>query len=177
MSYEIAGVVGDVNPIQYGGWLVGLKATHVDAIVIEPIDWEENGKRQGDGVDCLTYTVALDRFKLVCDVADPINDAGFLVPDSWNNSWPWGPTNHEWWDEPEFHKNFTESTNLPWSDFVESICSDDPIKRACAWQEIASYYGIQNLDDQPIRETEAELKKKFALPFYRARKRGIRVYL
>ena len=177
MSYEIRAVVGDVNPIQYGGWLIGLKESHVDAIVIEPIDWEETGKRQGDGIDCLTYRVALDRFKLVCSVDDPINDTGFLVPDHWDNTWPWGPENHEWWDTPEFRQNFMDAMQLPWSEFTDSICSGDSVKRALAWKEISEFYGMHELDDQPIRETEAELRKRFALPFYRAKKRGVTVYL
>jgi len=37
MSFEIKDVIGDVNPLQYGGWLIGARPTHVDCVVIEPL--------------------------------------------------------------------------------------------------------------------------------------------
>lgn len=146
MSYEVLNVVGDVNPLQYGGWIVGSRSTHIDCLVIEPIDWED-GKRQGEGIDCLVYHVALDKES----------------PDG------------EWYDSPEFRKHL-EDGQITWEEFSKSIQNDDPAKRVWAWREIAEYHGIQNLDDCPTRETEAALRKRFALPFYRARKRGVTVY-
>ena len=172
MSYEVQGVVGDVNPLQYGGWLIGLRDTHVDCIVIEPIDWEENGKKQGEGIDCLTYRVCLDRFKVIGDIN---TRAEYLVPDRWDNSWSWGPDNTEWWDDTSFRESI-QNSGIGWDEFVTAICSTNPVHRAFAWQEIASYFGIQNLDDYPMREKESDLRRRFALPFYRARQRGITVY-
>jgi hypothetical protein len=167
MSYEIIGIVGDVNPLQYGGWLIGARDTQIDCLAIEPIDWE-SGARQGEGIDCYIYRVALDRMKVIGDIATKTD---VMVCYHWRNEWTGAIVERvEWWDTAEFRKNFTEATSLPWSDFQDSICSENPVKRAYAWVEIAQYFGIQNLDDSPTRETEAELKKRFALPFYRARK-------
>lgn len=151
MAYEILAVIGDVNPIQYGGWLIGLRNTHVDCIVIEPIDWEENGK-QGEGIDCLTYRIALDRD---------------MNPDA-----EWYATS----GDSEGFKQDLVDMRVSWEEFKEYIGSEDKVKRAWAWKAIADYYGIQNLDDSPRREKESELRKRFALPFYRARQRKVTVY-
>jgi hypothetical protein len=167
MSYEIAAVVGDVNPIQYGGWLVGRGAHQVDAIVLEPIDWEEK-----ETTDVLVYLVALDRFKLVWSSA---TKAARLLPCEWDNTWHWGPDGHdEWFDTESFREHVAGF--VTWDEFTLLLCSEDPVQRAVAWKEIASYHGIENLDSQPSREKCSELVRRFALPFYRARKRGVTVY-
>ena len=151
MSFEIRDVIGDVNPLQYGGWLIGARSTHVDCIVIEPIDWEEKGK-QGEGIDCLVYRVALDKVD---------------NPDS-----EWFATS----DSADGFKGHLLDAGISWEEFKSFISSDDAVKRAWAWREVAQYYGINELDDTPTRETEASLRKRFALPIYRARKRGVHVY-
>lgn len=152
MSYEILDVLGDVNPLQYGGWLIGKDPTKVDCLVIEPIDWEENGKHQGEGIDCLVYSVALDK----CD--DPDSE--------------WFATS----DSGESFKAHLTDSGITWDEFKTAISSDNPVKRTYACREIAQYYGMAELDSCPQRITESELKKRYALPIYRARKRGVSVY-
>jgi len=168
---KVIGNIGDVNPLQYGAWIVlEPSEKYVDCIVIEPIDWEGNGK-QGESIDCLTYSVALDRFKLMSVIS---TRETVLTDYGWNNTWHWEPSG-EWFDSPEFRRNIDDS-GIGWDEFVTAICDESPVKRAWAHREIAQYYGIANYDDSPSRETEPALKKRFALPFYWARKRGVTVY-
>lgn len=160
MSYEIQAVLGDNNPIEYGGWLIGSHEGYVDCLVIEPIDWEDRGK-QGEGVDCFVYSIALDRYTL------PVTEDQVMRKMT-------GELTGEWWDTPMFREHIGQFTTT--EEFFRMIGSENPIERASAWKEIASYAGIRNLDPNPQRESADSLKKRFALPFFRARKRGVTVY-
>lgn len=152
MSYEVKAVIGDVNPLQYGGWIIGARETHIDCLVIEPIDWEDKGK-QGEGIDCLVYHIALDRD---------------MEPDT-----EWYATSS---NADGFKANLADK-GITWDEFKAYVSSEDSVKRAWAWKEVADYYGMENLDDCPTRESESSLRKRFALPFWRARKRGVTVYV
>lgn len=119
--------------------------------MIEPIDWEGKGG-QGEGVDCFVYRVALDR--------DTEPDTEWYATSSMADGF----------------RKYLADLNVSWEQFKDSISSDDPVRRAYAWRAISEYYGMGNLDDCPARESEASLRKRFALPFWRARRRGVTVY-
>tara|TARA_R110000824_G_scaffold173688_2_gene351820 strand:+ start:1156 stop:1557 length:402 start_codon:yes stop_codon:yes gene_type:complete len=48
-------------------------------------------------------------------------------------------------------------------DIAEDLCSDDPVVRARAYQSIAAHWGIVNFDQYPITLTRTECRRMYNL--------------
>lgn len=123
--------LGDVNPLEYGAILVLVDRTNAydpEMIVWHPSDEDE--KKCG----------MLARF-----VLEPIhvilnNDGTFTFGDNKSH-----PNNPAWWaDKAKDIASFV-GTTLP--EFAAAITSDDVTEVARAYDDIASYFGYHEFDD------------------------------
>lgn len=55
-----------------------------------------------------------------------------------------------------------ECTGISVEELIEAFCSDDPIARAFAYEQIGHYHGFENLDNYPLRLTREEAEKRYA---------------
>jgi hypothetical protein len=195
---RIIGSIGDCNPLAYGG---GVILDHGDGaptmVWFEPIEWEALD-RYGDPTQCEVYHVALDRRQMLGDVlmeedvytlshfTNPIPyseiDRDHARAESFGYAYggcPYPPASYtEWWDRSI--ADIAKSAGLTVGQLRESECSDNPECRAWFYWTVAQYHGWHELTAGEVQtERIADLRKRWALPMYWARKRKdapVRVY-
>lgn len=190
---KIVGVVGDINPLQYsGGVILDHGDGHPNLVWFTPIEWEHTDA-YGDPTECEVYVVALDRRQLLGDV-ETKQDVYTL--DHYRNAIPWGeiadsargtnavvshggcpypPREYtEWWDAS--YRDMAAYSGQDIESLHEAECSADPNKRAWFYAIVASYYGWHEVGGDADKVRIAELRKRWALRMWRARKQGVMVY-
>lgn len=190
MSIRIIGTIGDCNPLDYGG---GIVLDHGDGrptlVWFEPIPMGRGDPKQAE-----VYRVTLDRRQVLGDVgqgrdvftldhySNPIpyqlidrdhatGDFGYAF-----GGCPYPPSEYtEWWDTRI--QDIADNIGQTVEHLREMECSLDPMERAWFYFAIASYYGWHELTCGEVdTERIPELRKRWALRMYQARKRGIQVY-
>ena len=124
------GVVGDVNPVDYGGGLVFEDKTGVYAPEVEYYDRDSDD----DNAKIRVYRFSADKCTFVNGV---LSDNRF---------------------HPELPAWFADK--LPDGTTPDQFCSDDTMLRAWAWTEVGLYYGFENLDNYPVCLTRNEAIKR-----------------
>ena len=123
--------LGDVNPIDYGGYFV-----YVDTTGVYPPEAEVLISPDSDDAPegWTVYRFILDQ----CTFVD-----GVLSDNSFHPELP------AWWaDELPRLAAYNGQTELR---LVTDFCSDDPIARAWAYRSLGDYYGYHELDSYPLR--------------------------
>lgn len=160
-KWKLIANLGDVNPVDYGGYFVFVDETGVyppEAEYLEvdesafDFDDDEKGKRT-------VYRVILEK----CTFQNGV------LSDN-----PFHPNHPAWFFSTEEEKkarpqdshlgNVAEFIGTDEEELIEQFCSDDPIERAQAYRAVAEYYGWNNFDDYPLeftnrKEVEARYKK------------------
>jgi hypothetical protein len=164
-AVKVLGVVGDINFLDYGGTLIVENQGSIDGWHFEPNSEDES----------IVYLnqFTIESFKMVGDV-DTQKD--YCVLAGYTNDWVGNPSGREeWWVEEL--EDACKSYGVTVAEFYDCLLSDNPLKRAHAYDVIGSYHGYHELSGGDERtERTAEWRKRLALPCYRARKRGITVY-
>jgi hypothetical protein len=138
--------LGDVNPIDHGGYFVYRDKTGVyceEAELLESPDDDEDGTWR-------VYRFPLD----VCTFTDGI------LSDN-----PYHPSVSAWFAQPEsehrarpqdttYLSNVAECVGTDSADLTTMFCSTDPLKRAEAYRAVGEYHGFDNLDSDPIEFTD-----------------------
>lgn len=124
------GVVGDINPVDYGGGIVFEDKTGVYAPEVEYYE-RDNGAYLGK---IRVYRFSADK----CTFTNGVLSDNRFHPD------------HPVWF----------AGKLPDDTTPEQFCSEDTMTRAMAWTEVGLYYGFENLDNYPIYLTYNEAIKR-----------------
>ena len=134
--WKLVANLGDVNPLDYGGYFVYVDETGVYQPEAELLrEYDES------------YTV--HRFRLEqCTLTD-----GILSDNSFHPSHP------AWFADSLVSIKVYGGTE----DLIPLLCSADPIQRAIAYQAIGDYHGFENLDSYTITLTRKEVKKRYKL--------------
>lgn len=149
-EWELIANLGDVHPLDYGGYFIyrdktGVYPEEAELLILED-DSDENS----------TYTIyrtGLDRLKLV---------KGYLVPEKYDKGWPHPVERYDEW----FHKDLegvASFIGIDKKDLEAAFTSKDPLIRADAYQAIGDYHGWDNLDGGPltgVTRDEAEERYK-----------------
>lgn len=136
-KWKLVAQMGDVNPMDYGGFFVYVDETGVYAPEAESLELNEGGK----------YTA--HRFTL-----EPCTYIDGVLSDN-----PYHPKSAAWFaDDIEKIQACTGIDGL-----VALFCSQDPIERATAWRAVAEYSGLENLDSYPLTLTKKECKKRYGI--------------
>jgi hypothetical protein len=154
--------LGDVNPLDYGGYWIFEDATGVYPPEAEylAVDDDDDGRLR-----YTAYRFALDR----CTYADGI------LSDN-----PYHPDHPAWFAKPESERATRPQDTTYLADVAKSIgsdvgaviaalCSDDPRERAHAYRAVGDYHGWDNLDSYPLQLSRTEARRRYALAKYRAK--------
>lgn len=160
-KWKLIANLGDVNPIEYGGYFVYVDETDVyppeAELLCEPSD--ECGRCHGVcgndydlciySCECHQYTVY--RFILErCTLIDGILSDNRFHPE--HMAW-FGYRDK---DRPQDSDLNDVASFAAMPDIAELLCSANPIDRACAYRAIGEYHGFENLDSYPLTLTRAE---------------------
>lgn len=144
--------LGDVHPLEYGGYFVDVDETGVYApegeILQEPCEGEKR---------YTVYRFSLDRLQTI---EDPETHTVYLVSGRYTPEWPYSLATYDEW----FHKDLASVASFVGQDTAElraMFCHEDPIVRAQAYQAIGDYHGFLNLDGYPLHLTKREAKARY----------------
>ena len=146
-NWKLIANLGDVNPIDHGGYFVyqdttGVYTEEAEKVFVYEDSWQ-------------VYRFHLDRLKMV---------QGYLVPLRYSPDWPEPLFRYDEW----FHKDLA-SVALHTGQSVQALrtdfCSENALDRARAYEAIGDYHGYENLDGYPLtftnrKEIEARYKKE-----------------
>lgn len=151
-KWRLVANLGDVNPLDYGGYFVFVDRTNTYApegeILQEPIDDEKK---------YTIYRFELDRLKTV---EDPATHAIYLVTERYAPDWPHAVGQYDEW----FHKDLAGVASFIGLEVISlrgMFCSADPIERAQAYRAIGDYHGFANLDGYPLQLTRTEARRRY----------------
>ena len=125
--------LGDVNPLDHGGFLV---RSDGEIVVIEPND--ENRK------------IEVHRFSNT--LCYPIEGGGVSDNEYHKDHPAWFSKYLQAFDESSDHESIEAD-----------LCSDDPVTRARAYQSIVFHWGIHEFDQYPITLTRTECRRMYNL--------------
>lgn len=139
-NWKLLANLGDVNPIDYGGYFV-----YEDTTGVYPPEAELLYAPERDSGKWKAWRFALDR----CTFID-----GILSDNQFH------PEHPAWFaDDIQAVADFCGQTP---EIMIADLCSENPIERARAYQAIGDYHGYDNLDDYPLTLTRAEAEQRYA---------------
>jgi hypothetical protein len=149
-KWKQVGTIGDVCFIQHNGGPVFVDET---GVYPPELEYVQNMPREDGNEDAYVYRITLDALKL--------SPAGRLIPAKYDASWPHPVEEYtEWFDESI--ESVAKSVGLDRAEFIEALVSDNPMARANAYYELASYHGWENFDSYPLHfKSEAELEARY----------------
>lgn len=136
--------LGDVNPIDHGGFFV-----YDDGIVEVldvPDDWDDLDDESA--VDERPYGT-IWRF----DIDRCTYENGVLSNNPYRKDTP------AWW--AKYIKSIASYCDIPEGDLIKGFCSEDLIKRAVAYLALFDYCGRGELDSDPLTLTKAECEERY----------------
>jgi len=146
-NWELIANLGDVHPLDYGGYFVyrdttGAYTEEAEKLFVYEDSWQ-------------VYRFSLDRLKI---------EDSYLVPFAYDSSWPYPASTYDEW----FHKDLDRVASFV-GQSVQALrtdfCSENALDRARAYEAIGDYHGYENLDSYPLtftsrKEVEARYTKK-----------------
>lgn len=146
-EWKLLANLGDVNPIDYGGYFVYVDETGVYPPEVEYLESpDDDDAPEG-------WTVY--RF-----ILEPCTYQEGILSDN-----PYHPMHAVWFaDKLSDLASFVEQSEL---DLINQFVSDNPIDRARAWRIVGDYFGYHELDSYPLtfhnrEEIEARYAEKIA---------------
>lgn len=143
--------LGDVNPIDYGGFFVYDDGS-VEVFEV-PEDWDEEERDHLDNYGTV-YRFNIDR----CTYVDGVLSSN-----------PYHPDRLVWWA-----MNLTALAadgDTTEEELIECFCSEDLVKRAVAYRELYHYCGPDELDSYPLTLARSECEERYK-EWRELRKRG-----
>jgi hypothetical protein len=155
-EWKLIAQIGDVHPIEYGGYFIFKDETGV---------YEEEGEwleaPETDKGIWRVYRFGLDRCAQVDGYLVPFRLAAERSRLSTTRNWPHPlPAYDEW-----FNKDLAgvaESMDIDVGQLRNWFCSADPIERASAYRTIGEHWGFDNLDSYPLRLKRAEVDARYS---------------
>jgi hypothetical protein len=157
-TWKLLQNLGDVNPIDYGGYFVFTDETGVYSPEAELLISPDEEPAEDDP-QYMIYRFSLDRFKTI---EDEETHTIYLIPYRYNvDEWPYPASRYDEW----FHKDLASVARFIGSTVEEmrsDLCSEDPLSRAHAYRAIGDYHGFENFDGYPLRLTRADVETRYA---------------
>lgn len=138
-KWKLVANLGDVNPLDYGGYFVYVDETGVydpeAELLVEPSDDKY-----------LVYRFPLERCHLIDAIDKSVGDNKYH------------PRLTAWFSDSL--ASIAESADIP--DIAKLLCSENPIDLAEAYHVIGNYHGFENLDSYPLTLTRAEAEARYS---------------
>lgn len=151
-EWKLVANLGDVNPIDYGGYFIYEDTTGVyppeAEVLLEPNDDEEE--------KWIVYRFSLDRCKKFV-----LDDLVYLIPYEWDSSWRYSAHVYDEW----FNNSIEDIANFVGYDVDDLrylFCSESIIDRALAYRAVGDYWGYDNLDSYPLFLNRKEVEERYA---------------
>lgn len=147
-SWKIVGNIGDANPLKMGR-IVRVDTTGVYAselILIAPANKTKKGKE--------IYEVAT----IVCERCTMLNNDWKTISDN-----PFHADKPAWFADKL--DEVAGSIGIQVDDLARKLVGSNPTERAWAYNDLASYFGIENFDEYPIETTAGKLRRRFRSAF------------
>lgn len=146
-DWECIAQLGDVNPLDYGGYWVLRDKTGVYAEEGELLIVSEDHEGGGDDGDemYLVYRFILERCTYVNGV---LSDNKFH------------PEHPAWFADSI--DSIASSIGMSNMELMESLWGDNPLKRAAAYHAIGYYHGFENLDSYPLQLSRSEVEQRYS---------------
>lgn len=153
--WQFVANLGDVHPIDHGGYFVYRDTTGVYSDQAELLLVDESAETDS-GDEWTVYRFDLDRLKQV-----QIGETVYLVPLKFDESWPHPVSHYDEW----FHGDLARVASFlgqSLQDLRDAFCSENPLKRAHAYKAIGDYHGFENLDSYPLTyKTRVEVEARY----------------
>ncbi len=144
--------LGDVNPLDYGGYFVYEDQTGVYEAEAEKLFVDD----EYDYVKSVTiYRIELERLKKVA-----LNGVHFLVPFTYESDWYHPLRDYEVWFAKKL-VNVASFVGITRQEAVDSLCSDDACRRALIYEALYDYCGWDNGDGYPLHLSIKEARKRY----------------
>jgi hypothetical protein len=155
-TWKLIANLGDMNPIDYGGYFVYVDETGVYQPEAELLIAPEE---EDSGEPWMVYRFVLER----CTCID-----GILSDNPFHRDHP------VWFAKPETERadrpqdttylsNVADFIGQPVSELIAGLCSEDPIARARVYRAIGDYHGFENLDSYPLTYRDrAKVEARYA---------------
>ncbi len=151
-KWRFVASIGDVDPVSYGGTLIFRDSTGVyceEAASIQPSFDDDN--------NIYVYRFVLEKCTFINGVLSdnkfhPEHPAWFAKPESEKATRPQDST---------YLSSPCSFCDVTYEDMVMRLCSDDPILRAMAYDDIGRYHGFENLDGYPLEMTAGQVRRKY----------------
>lgn len=145
--------LGDANPLEHGGYFVYLDETGVyppEAEYLEVL-YESNDPRYK------VYRFSLDKCTYQNGILSdnkfhPELPAWFAAPEAKKAERPQDRT---------YLSNVASYCGWEVEALIESLCSDDPVARAEAYDCVGEFHGFENFDNYPLDMRKRELRKRY----------------
>lgn len=152
-KWELVCNLGDVNPVEHGGYFIYKDTTGVYGFEADKLDAPEDC--DVPGATWQSFRVLLERQKLVRD-----GNHVYLVPFAYKESWTHPVSQYPEWYVESLDK-VADSMGTSRIEIETALCSEDPAQLAWAYQCIGDYHGWANLDHDYRMMTKKEVKKHF----------------
>ena len=139
--------LGDVNPLDYGGFFIYEDTTKVYAAEGEYYIPEEN--------QC--YRFSLDKMSFVNGHLISAD----MLERSKTKSLPYPIESYTEWYEDSL-SSIASYIGVELSELQTWFTSDNVLDRARAYESLGQYHGFENLDSYPLHLTKTEAKKRYA---------------
>jgi hypothetical protein len=155
-KWKLIANLGDVNPIEYGGYFIYEDETGVYAPEGEILESPESDE---SSEPWRVYRFSLDRLEQV-----NTEDAVMLVPFGFSDrtDLPHHISQYDEW----FNKDLTraaETMGRTVEELRADFCSPDPLIRARVYEDIGRYHGFENLDSYPLEYSEeSEIRSRYS---------------
>lgn len=138
-DWECIAQLGDVNPVDHGGYWIMRDKTGV-----YPEEAELFRPCEGDDGRVTAYRFMLKRCTCV---------KGILSDNQYHENVA------AWWaSDIEQIGMFVGDED---GDLVTFFCSEDPLERAEAYRALGDYHGFDNLDSDPLHMTRSEARRRY----------------
>lgn len=145
-EWKLIAMLGDVDPISYGGSFI-----YHDLTGVYPDECEYIDAPDSDDGEWRIYRFILDRHKIVTitDLATNTDHDLLVVPFNCDASWPHAIATYDEWFNRDLDK-VASYVGQPIEELREAFTSSDSRIRAQAFLDIGAYHGMANLDSYPI---------------------------
>lgn len=150
--WKLIGQLGDVNPLDYGGYFIYEDTTGVydpeGELLIAPED--EDGEYK-------IYRFSLDR----CTHINGILSDNEFHPDK--SAW-WAGSEAEKQARPQdttYLSTICSTMDVTEEDLIRMFCSENPLERAHAYRLVGECHGFDNLDSYPLTMSRDEVEKRY----------------
>ena len=148
--WKLIANLGDVNPLEHGGYFVYVDETGVYEAEAELLITDEN--ESSPEYEYTAYRFILER----CTLINGILSANKFHPDCM--AW-FGYRDKDRPQDSDLN-DVAKFADMP--DIAELLCSENPVDRARAYQVIGDYHGWDNLDSYPLALTRAEAEERYS---------------